>query len=311
MSIVTNLNYAIEGTTQPGCTKWIIATDITLEKSSNSFHAAPSISQATCSPDFMAQMNLTYLPQRYEIRHYSFDLLIVSIISITVIIADLSNGWKHHTIWTATDSTYNDLDVYDQIHFSLGFWHPLQFVMNIVLIILSVFLMIESFTLTQYLSSRTINLFSIGFFLVMIIICRWFVYMRNVYQIVLIIRVSFVRLVSIFIGFLPLVCALMMFGIYLFGLVSMPNVTFSYYRFFQMFIGNVFGDDNFGFYQYFTDGSNLFDVLSLIYCSLIGIVSGYAVFPAFTASVARLRETEALTVGKNVEVDDDEEISFD
>jgi hypothetical protein len=112
------------------------------------------------------------------------------------------------------------------------------------------------------------------------------------YELVLIIRVSFMRLLSIFFGLLPLICALMMVGLFLFGLVS--DISKTYYRFVQLFLGLIFGDDMYAVYSYYTDGTDVYTYLAFVYVTATGIVAGYIFFPAFTATISHLRHTEVV-----------------
>lgn len=292
--IGTSLNYIIIQKKNPGCMKWNINSDIALKKGSYSFHGEPVITQEPCSYEFMKEKSIDEVPQKQTLRKCSFDILVLSFISIIIVINNLVEGWKKQIRWSLTDSFYNDLEIVDQIHLSIGFWTPIHFIMNILLIILSFKLLRQSYIITQYISKRSINFYAYSFFITISVICRWLVYFPKLYQIILIIRVSFIRLLSIAIGYLPFICALMMFGLFLFGMVS--DITFEYYRFFQMFIGIIFGDDEFGFYSDYSDKSILFEILSFIYCTLIGIFAGYAVNTGFLASIRKLREIDVFSI---------------
>lgn len=234
------------------------------------------------------------LPQSAELENLAGCLVILSIAGTIALSTSLYHRWKNHIKWRANDPMYRDLEVYEQIHHSLGFWHPLHLIMEIILFATSIVLLDESQHMTQFLSIRSIHVFAVGFFLTVCIAPRWFILWPNVYQVVLIIRVAFTRLVSTFIGLLPIICAFMMLAVFLFGLVS--DITKNYYRYLQLFFGLVFGDDTYNIFSYFSDGTLLYDILSLFFTMFIALLAGYIFFPAFTATISFLRSKEVLVI---------------
>lgn len=243
------------------------------------------------------------LKQASDLENYAGNLVFLSIAGTITLIFSLKHRWRHHTRWRQKDPVYRDLEVYEQIHLSLGFWHPLHFVMEIILLATSIVLLVESQVMTQFISLKSMQVYAVGFFLTVCIAPRWFILWPNVYQVVLIIRVAFTRLVSTFVGLLPIICAFMMFAVFLFGLVS--DITKNYYRYMQLFLGLVFGDDTYNIFGYFSDGTLLYDILSFFFTMLIALLAGYIFFPAFTATISFLRSKEVIVIQEKKS--DDEE----
>ena len=324
--VETSLYFVAPRSKFKGCTKWNIATEITHSNGSYAFFSAPEISRDRCPKEYLGfitnhslrnkklssflkknnyQVNMNsfndvkteedqksiFLDQVNFLENLSICLIFLSLIGTVILIVDLFSRWKFHKD-SCKDKSYRELDVFDQIHFSFGFWYPLHLVTDIILIATSIILLIDSFSMTQFISSKAIHLFAVGFFLNIIIIPRWFVFIPRVYQVITIIRVAFTRLFATFVGLLPIICGFMMIAISLFGLIS--DISKEYYRFLQLFFGLVFGDDTYGVFTYFTDGSLLFDVLAFFFTMFIALFSGYIFFPSFTAYISYIRRNEVL-----------------
>ena len=234
------------------------------------------------------------LKQASDLENYSGCLFFLSLAGTITLFLSVIKRWRHHKEWRQKDPVFRDLEVVEQIHLSLGFWHPLHFVMEAFLLAASVVLLVESQKMTQFISMISIQIFAVAFFLTVCIAPRWFILWPNVYQVVLIIRVAFTRLVSTFVGLLPIICAFMMFAVFLFGLVS--DITKNYYRYMQLFLGLVFGDDTYNIFSYFSNGTLTYDVLSFFFTMLIALLAGYIFFPSFTATISFLRSKEVIVI---------------
>ena len=139
-----------------------------------------------------------------------------------------------------------------------------------------------------------------GCFVCFLVACRWFNFSPKTYELVMIVRASFTRLMSILVGLTPLIMAFMMVGVFLFGLVS--DISRTYYRFLQLFFGLIFGDDMYGVYTYYTDGTNTYTYMAFIFVTALGILAGYIFFPAFTATISFLRQNEVVPVSEKEEM---------
>lgn len=245
-------------------------------------------------PDPIPLLPDEILKQASDLENYAGCLFFLSIAGTITLTSSLIKRCKNHRRWRQTDPVFRDLEVVEQIHLSLGFWHPLHCLMEIFLLAASVVLLVESQKMTQFISLISIQIFAVAFFLTVCIAPRWFILWPNVYQVVLIIRVAFTRLVSTFVGLLPIICAFMMFAVFLFGLVS--DITKNYYRYMQLFLGLVFGDDTYNIFGYFSNGTLVYDVLSFFFTMLIALLAGYIFFPAFTATISFLRSKEVIVI---------------
>jgi hypothetical protein len=96
------------------------------------------------------------------------------------------------------------------------------------------------------------------------------------------------------IGIIPLACAVMLFGVFAFGTISEESSSFQ--KFVRCFYGLTFGDSIFITYGLFSDGSDLYDLLSFLYGTAILILAAYGFFPAFTATITLLFKFEVIPI---------------
>jgi len=221
-------------------------------------------------------------------------ILVASFVCVIMLLSSIVERLHQHSKWLISDPQYKDLDLYEQIHYSLGFWHIIQFFTEVLLLCCSVFILYDSNSMTQYMSVSSLKSFAFGFFFTLASSCRWFIYTPRMYQLIRIIRVSFSRIINIFIGLSPFVASLMFLGAFLFGFVS--DISKSFFRFIQLFVGVTFGDDLFNIYSYYTDASDLYTTMSFFYVTLVTMLATYICFPAFTASISFLHKTEVVPV---------------
>jgi hypothetical protein len=224
----------------------------------------------------------------------AFRLFVLAVVGGILLFLEIVRSIGRHRLWRNMREGFPFLTRYQQIHYSIGFWAPIHLLMDIILIVTSAYLWHESTIMTAFVSMWGLRVFSFGFFAGCFVACRWFSFKLEFYELVLIMRVSFSKLVSVLAGLLPLICALMMIGLFLFGLVS--DISKTYYRFIQLFLGLIFGDDMYAVYSYYTDGSDAYNYMAFVFVTAIGVVAGYIFFPAFTATISSLRTSEVVPI---------------
>jgi hypothetical protein len=291
--ILTNLEVNVENGDFPGCTHWGLGTTIHKSPGAYTFNSAPLVNRTECEGKKKGEG----IRQASLLSHVSLSLFVLSVMGACSLATELRRRVVRHNEWRTNDPGYRDCDAYEQIHYSIGFWHPIHLVMDLLLVGTASVMLWESNHMTQYVSMFGMRMFAVGFFAACFVACQWFSVSMKTYELVLIIRVSFMRLLSILIGLLPLICALMMIGLFLFGLVS--DISKTYYRFVQLFLGLIFGDDMYAVYSYYTDGTDVYTYLAFVYVTATGIVAGYIFFPAFTATIGHLRHKEVMPFVKD------------
>ncbi|EAY20422.1 hypothetical protein TVAG_110340 [Trichomonas vaginalis G3] len=283
---------------------------------SNSKSTTPSIKRTTRSRSLSMHRKITadfpsdllpntQIPQSLILQRNTISLCVLSFIGTVYLAIYFYRHIKQHNQWHSTDSIYKDLTLYDQLHFSLGFWNPLHLLTEALLFSCSIFCLIQSQRMTQYPSYQMLIYFAFAFLSTYVVACRWFIYTPRLYQLIRIIRVVMMQIITIIIGLSPLVVGLMFFGSFFFGFVS--DISRSFFRFFQMFVGATFGDDLFFMFTYYTDGTDLFNLLALIYVTAVAIVAGYICFPSFTSTISVLHKTVVIPVEEREKLEKAEE----
>jgi hypothetical protein len=145
-----------------------------------------------------------HISQAHKLEFYSIRLLVVSVIGFFLILISVIQRCIKHSRWRRGDPLYSDLSFYDQIHYSLGFWHLIHLIAEFIVAGAAIYLLIEAGVMTQFLSVNVLRYYSIAVLVSLTVGCRWLSISPGLYQVVLVMRVSFVRLVSLTIGIIPL-----------------------------------------------------------------------------------------------------------
>ncbi|KAH0789651.1 hypothetical protein GPJ56_006153 [Histomonas meleagridis] len=240
-----------------------------------------------------------FIPQAYKQEILSFCLLIISLAGFIILTFELIKRFKNHIFHREHQGAYKDLDIYEQIHSTIGFWPLIHIVSELYIMIASIVILVDSFHSTQYISITSLRMFAFAAFLSFATSSQWYSGSLYLYQLILLIRASFVRLLNLFIGILPLIIGLMVLGVFIFG--SFSEVSKTYMKFLQIFIGLIFGDNMKGTFAFYTDGSLTFDILSTIYVTAMAITSASILFPSFTATISFIHEKEVLPSDEEVE----------
>ena len=235
-----------------------------------------------------------FFPQKVALERFGLRMLLLSVLGFTMVLRALIQRFKEHSLWQKTDFRYMSLSFYDQMHFSVGFWHPMHLLMDVILFCTSIKMLISSRSITQFMSVRDLRLYACAAFVHLAVSCRWFSFSAFVYEAILVTRIAFVRVVNLLIGISPLIMSLMLLGTFIFGLIS--DITRTYQRFLRLFLGLAFGDDVWFIFGYYTDGSSLFNVLSFLYVQLVIFIACYAFFPAFTATVTFVHQQDIIPI---------------
>lgn len=224
----------------------------------------------------------------------SYSLAMLAFSGTMILIGVLINQWRNHINWRNEDPYYNELEIAEQIHYSIGYWSVFHIISDFLLFVASVYLVVESNITTQFISTHSLRLFAVAISLSICVGTRWFIVSPPLYQLVLLIRTSITRLIDLAVGIIPLICAIMLLGVYLFGLVS--DIQTSFLKFGQLFLGLAFGDNVLHVFSYYTDGSVHYNYLSFAYIVIAAIVASYIVYPAFTATVTFMHKTEVVPI---------------
>ena len=192
---------------------------------------------------------------------------------------------RHHHL-LKTNPMYEDLDPYEQFHSTIGFWTPIFLISEIFILIMGIVFLVDSQRFTQYLPTSSTMFYGFSSFLILSTVVRWLRDFPACYALVYIIRQAFVKLMEIVIGIAPIVLAIIMIMIFLFGYVG--QVTESMIVLVQNLLSVTFGDMISDYYLSMTDGSLTYNVLSFIFCTITTAIAVWLFFTSFTAQMTSI-----------------------
>jgi hypothetical protein len=160
-TILTDLNLLVRMGSFPGCTHWGVGTTILKSPGEYTFNSHPLINRTECSKDLMAPFGQDRIEQAALLSHLSLSLFVLSVIGTCSLAVELRKRLVRHDGWRTNDPGYRDCDSYEQIHYSIGFWHPIHFVMDLLLVATASVLIWEANTMTQFVSALGMQIFSI------------------------------------------------------------------------------------------------------------------------------------------------------
>ena len=222
------------------------------------------------------------LPNYQAMVRFALMLTMSSMIQIYIICSNIYLHFKWHKS-RAHHAPYNEMDLFDQFHTSIGFWDPFFLVTQIILLICSVLVLCERTQLTQYLSQSSIVAFGIGSFLLIVSSLRCLKSFFGFYKVVLIVRYGVMRLINLCLAQSPLFISMMLVSIFLFGFVTQATQSFT--SLFEMILALTFGDNIYEVYKAYTDGSTGYNINSFVFVTIMTAITMWLFFPTFTASI--------------------------
>jgi hypothetical protein len=286
-----------------GCTQWRLRFTVRVVHGSYLFVLAPGLDRDFCpaavvesGPIVIHARPLTkpvsVLPtfQRRDLALFQpmarlgLCLVIASCVHLLLLIVRLGRAWQFHQEKLAVGhGDYVDLSFWKQFHEVIGFWEPLTLASSAFVLASSIFMLIDLGRITQFPSQQTVLVFGFGALLAVITGMRYLHYFPGMYSVVLVIRQAFLKLMLVAIGIAPIVFAFLFAGIFLFGLVS--SVSESFLLMFEAVLSVTFGDVIARVYGFFTDGSEIYNVLSFLYATTLTALAMWLFFTSFTAEM--------------------------
>lgn len=302
-SISTNFMLMVEEGDITGCTQWSFEFKVNAGLGSYLFYLNPQMKRSWC-PSYVVNsgpfntISKSYdsIPMPYFDRknlslysylvEYGTILLAISTFYLFSIINSLSNGFKLHRKLMQTDPQYEDMTPYEQFHSTIGFWKPIGFFTEIVVIWTSISFLKDSLTFTQFISQQTRIIFGFSALFSIMTVVQWLHFIPSCYSIVLIIRQAFGTLLLVVIGIFPIAISMAFVAIFLFGYAN--ETSESFVRLLEYLLSITFGDMISDFYVAFTDGSKVYNTLSFVFASICTAVAMWLFFTSFTAQMASI-----------------------
>lgn len=304
LGIFTNFMLMIDEGDITGCTQWSFEFNVNAGLGSYLFYLEPKMSRSWC-PSYIVNngpintistSHYNSVPMPYFDRKslslylylvkYGTILLAISTFYLISIINSLSNGFKLHKKLMQTNPQYEDMTPYEQFHSTIGFWKPIGFLTEIVVIWTSISFLKDSLTFTQFISQGTRIIFGFCALFSITTVVQWLHFIPSCYSIVLIIRQAFGTLLLVVIGIFPIAISMAFIAIFLFGYAS--ETSESIVKLLENLLSITFGDMISDFYIAFTDGSKVYNALSFVFASICTAVAMWLFFTSFTAQMASI-----------------------
>lgn len=216
--------------------------------------------------------------QRFSIIFVVIGILGFYMSSITIV-----DSFAIHKMRLAYDGVYKEYSSFDQFHTSIGLWNTLFLLKSIFTLAFSIFVIVDTNTISQYPQNKTLYAFGISAFFSISCFIRWMMYWPKIYRIVNLIVNGARMLMMMIISQIPFLFALMFSAIYLFGFVA--NATDSIVKLLKLFIAFIFGDSLYGNYTEFSDGSSAYNTMSFVFNSCLISVLIWLFFTSYTGLI--------------------------
>ena len=235
------------------------------------------------SPKTITTFVRDYLPLYHTTSRLSLLLIITSVVQIINISITIYNHFHRYIFNKDKDNQLTDLGPGEKFHTVIGYWDPFFLFTNIILLICSALIFKETQSMTQYISPKSLHAFGVSAFFIIVTLLRWLRSSFGCYTVVLIVRYAILRLFDLILAQSPFIIAMMLISVFLFGLVT--RATESFIVLFEMILALTFGDNIYGFYQAYTDGSHAYNVHAFIYVTILTVLTMWLFFPTYTASI--------------------------
>ena len=270
-----------------GCQYWIIKLIVSKLYSDPAFFLSSKIYRYQCPNKF--DFNLSYFLFTKKII---IPLLIILFFHLLINFYSIKQSFLIYKIKNKEDQNFKILKGSTQIHYVLGIWLPLETLIILLSFFSTILLIYDSYLMTDLPSLTILKIFSISSATIIITSLQWFKYTDFAYRFVEILREGSGMLLTILIGFFPIICGFLLAGIFIFAHIA-PK-TRSIWSMIEILISFTLGDNIQPTYVDFTDGTTLFNWLAFIYITSLVLVAGWVVFASFTAAVAFIHKTLVL-----------------
>jgi hypothetical protein len=133
----------------------------------------------------------------HPISLYCFSLLILSLILVVLTFISIWNKYSIYKFLLQNNSSFKDLDSFEQFHSAIGFWTIIFFFMSIFMVAGSVTLFSEITHITQYPSTSSFIVFGASSGILVMCALRWTMIWPKVYRVAYIINFGFKRIIDL------------------------------------------------------------------------------------------------------------------
>lgn len=276
-----------------GCSKWNIVFIVSDIHSNPAFWLSSKIHRNQCDLKkienlFGRKYNREDMPHYINTCQFLYRMIPFLIFHLTLLATQLARRIKAHRKCIVSDIHYQEYKPHQQFHFMIGVWLPCEIFAVVVHLVGCVLLTINANSMSEMPDLLVLQMFSLTIFFMLLTLLQFFRANTYTYHFVAILREGIVHILDVFIGFIPIISAFFLAGIFMFATIA-PK-TRSLYSMLEILISFTLGDNIEPTYNEFSDGTPLFNWMAFIYITLLVLVAGWVVFASFTATVQFIDE---------------------
>jgi hypothetical protein len=268
---------------RPGCSKWTIQFIVSDITSNPAFWLSSKVIRSQCPISVLDGEKRLQVPYiRYSLNLLP-KLVVIAGLHLILSLYEIVIRWRKHIEWRVTDADYVNLKSSRQFHYTIGSWIVLEAISCVVLIAGCSVLLDDLHRVTELPTLVRLQIFAICNIVLDVTMLQFFRFHPLSYHFITILGEGVFLLLDVAIGFVPVVCAFLIAGIFIFAHIA-PK-TRSIFGMMEVLVSFTLGDNIQPTYDEFSDGTLLFNWMAFGYITLLVLVSGWTVFASFTAVI--------------------------
>lgn len=271
-----------------GCSLWDFIVIISCVKSDPAFFLSSKIIRHKCklTNGEVKGRKIETSRLNYYIKSMRVvrSLFVASLVHMFIVIKQIYTRWKKHHKWCVSDITYQEMKSSKRYHYTFGGWLIYEMFSSSFILAASIVSYKECMVLTEYPSLLVLQYFAFSTTLVLLSILQLYKFNDYSYHFVEILREGAEMLFNVILGFIPIIFAFFLFGIFMFSNVAWKTHTII--QMIEILVSFTLGDNIMPTYNDFSDGTPVFNWLAFIYITAFVLMAGWIVFASFTATIA-------------------------
>ena len=284
VTILTQIPVYIYEYGRPGCSKWTSQFKVSDVYSNPAFWLSSTITRSHCPRDQLFGGSQHRIPFYKLTLAFVPKLIVLAGVHLLLIIYQLVVRWRQYKVWRENDPDFHDLKSGQMFHYSIGNWRIFELFMCCTLISGSSVILYDAIHMTEMPGLLPLQIYALTTMFLDLAVMQFFRINTYTYHYVAILSEGCVQLFDVAIGFLPVICAFFLAGIFIFCHIA-PK-TRSVFSMLEILVSFTLGDNIQPTYNEFSDGTSLFNWLAFTYITLFVLAAGWVVFASFTATIA-------------------------
>ena len=284
VTILTQIPVYIFEFGRAGCSKWTSEFRVSDIYSNPAFWLSSTITRSHCPREQLGGKSPYQIPFYRLTLRFVPQLLLLSVIHFFLIIYQLAVRWRLYKSWRQNDPDFQVLKSGQMYHYAIGNWRVFELLTCCTVISGSIVILFDAIYMTEMPGLLPVQIYALTTMLLDLSVMQFFRINTYTYHYVAILSEGCVQLFDVAIGFLPVICAFFLAGIFIFGNIA-PKAR-SVFSMLEILVSFTLGDNIQPTYNEFSDGTSLFNWLAFAYITLFVLAAGWVVFASFTATIA-------------------------